>query len=94
MEHRGWPYVFIIARQDIAAGTELTIDYGEGCAALRCLIMNRAVACRSIMTSDYFYRYWISAAHDQNELGMTVRAHEEAHRLMVASGCPHEPIVL
>ena len=33
VEYRGWPYVFIIARQDIAAGAELTIDYGEGCAA-------------------------------------------------------------
>ena len=31
VEHKGWPHVFIIARQDIAAGTELTIDYGEGC---------------------------------------------------------------
>jgi hypothetical protein len=33
VEYRGWPYVFIIARQDIAAGAELTIDYGEGYAA-------------------------------------------------------------
>jgi SET domain-containing protein len=31
VEHKGWPHVFIIARRDIAAGTELTIDYGEGC---------------------------------------------------------------
>jgi hypothetical protein len=30
VEYKGWPHVFIIAREDIAAGTELTIDYSEG----------------------------------------------------------------
>jgi hypothetical protein len=42
----------------------------------------------------FLYRYWISQAHDQNEFGTTVRAHEEANRLLIAPGCPDEPIVL
>jgi hypothetical protein len=43
---------------------------------------------------DLVCRYWISQAHDQNEFGTTVRAHEEANSLLIAPGCSDAPIVL
>ena len=42
----------------------------------------------------YIDSYWIGQANDQNELGMTIRAHEEANRMLIAPGCPDVPIVV
>ena len=107
VEFKGWPNVFIIARQDIPAGAELTIDYGEGCAVSICRFFSARHLCCSVLLSCShrrcyknpcalinLFRYWMSLDRDQNDFGMLITSHEEANKVLIAPGCDDVPIVL